>query len=95
MHREIVDSRKFHRALIIICVQRCIRKPIHLRSHVWQSSTAVLCFALKVTICYEQRSGHYLVLATVSSTYNIKNQKPLRRIYLLQKIKLTKTTICQ
>ena len=42
-------------------------KPNHLGSHTWQLSAAVLIFPLKLAICYDSRSGYYVVLATVSS----------------------------
>ncbi len=44
---QIIDSSKFHRASLIICVHRCIGKPIHLASHACQSSTAILRFAVR------------------------------------------------
>ncbi len=81
MQWQIVDLTKFHRPSIIICVHRCIGKPIHLRSLSLQRSAAVLSFALKVLICYEQRNGHYLVLGTISLVYfNVKINKQCKQL---------------
>ncbi len=60
--------------LLFLCIDAS-EKPIHLRSHAWQASSAVLTFALKITMCYEKCNGHYIVLARVYLVYfNVKNQ---------------------
>ncbi len=67
----------------INCEHRCTGKPIHLGSHAWQLYTAVKLFRfdLRITICYAQRSGHYLIMLILATTYwvssvyiNVKNQ---------------------
>ncbi len=75
MHQKIINSGKFDRASVIICLHQYIGKPIHLGSHTWQLSIGISSFALKVMIHYKQCNRNYLILPTISLVYfKVKNQ---------------------